>query len=550
MYYMPCDEIVVFHIENGKKAHYIALTTRPASWGNKDLNPQMKDEKKKTPEEMVPKQFHKYMKVFLKKASERMPTRKPWDHTIEIKPSFEPKKAKNIPLSPQEQREVEEFLNDQLSKGYIWESKSPQTSAVFFIPKKDLRKHMVQDYRYLNSWTIQNNYLLPLINELVDKVGKAKYFTKFDLCWGYNNVQIKKGDKWKAAFTTHRGVFEPVVMYFGLMNSPATFQMMMNSIMWDLIDQGVVVVYIDDILIFTMTEKEHDKIVEEVLKQLEENDLFLKPEKCIFKEKEFEFLGLYIGPDGIKMDEVKTKAITDWLTPQKVKDVQWFLGLANFYHHFVEGFSKIVTPLNKLLRKEQSWEWMKEQQNVFDMLKECFTINPILTMPNPEQELRIESDTSYFATGAVLSMKCEDEKWRPCAYYSKSLSDVERNYDIHDKEMLSIMRALEQWWHHLEGAKLKFKIWSDHQNLQYFMGAKKLNRRQARWALYLSRFDFEMVNKPGASMGKANALSRRPDHKEGVKNDNKEVMLLKPEFFAICALQQGHFWLTEQKKDY
>jgi hypothetical protein len=162
----------------------------------------MKDEKKKTPEEMIPKQFHKYMKVFLKKASERMPTRKPWDHAIKMKPSFELKKAKNILLSLQEQKEVEEFHNNQLSKGYIQESKSLQTSTVFFILKKDLRKHMVQDYWYLNSCTIQNNYLLPLINELVDKVGKVKYFTKFDLCWGYNNVRIKKGDEWKAAFTT------------------------------------------------------------------------------------------------------------------------------------------------------------------------------------------------------------------------------------------------------------------------------------------------------------------------------------------------------------
>ena len=225
------DEIMVFQIKNGKKAHYIASTTKPVSWGTKDLNPQMKDGKSKTPEEIVPRQFHKYMKVFSKKASERMPVRKPWDHAIEMKPGYEPKKAKNIPLSPQEQKEVEEFLNDQLSKGYIRESKSPQTSAVFFIPKKDMRKRMVQDYQYLNSWTIRNNYPLPLISELVDKVGKAKYFTKFDLRWGYNNVRIKEGDEWKAAFTTHRGAFKPVVMYFGLMNSPATFQTMMNSIM-------------------------------------------------------------------------------------------------------------------------------------------------------------------------------------------------------------------------------------------------------------------------------------------------------------------------------
>ena len=232
-----------------------------------------------------------------------------------------------------------------------------------------MHKRMVQDYQYLNSWTIRNNYPLPLISELVDKVGKAKYFTKFDLRWGYNNVQIKKGDEWKAAFTMHRGAFEPVVMYFGLMNSPATFQTMMNSIVQDLIDQGVVVVYIDDILIFTKTEEEHDKIVEEVLKRLEENDLFLKPEKCIFKEKEIEFLGRYIMEEGVKMDEVKVKVIAEWPVPKKVKDVQSFLGLVNFYRRFIEQFSKIVTLLSKLIRKDQPWEWMDQQQNAFDTLK-------------------------------------------------------------------------------------------------------------------------------------------------------------------------------------
>ena len=171
-----------------------------------------------------------------------MPVRKAWDHAIDLKLDFEPRKAKNILLSPQEQKEVEEFLNSQLEKGYIWESKSPQASAVFCILKKDMKKRMAQDYWHLNSGMVWNNYLLPLISELVDKVGKAKYFMKFDLCWGYNNVWIKEGDEWKAAFTTHWGAFEPLVMYFGLMNSPATFQMMMNSIMYNLINEGVVVV--------------------------------------------------------------------------------------------------------------------------------------------------------------------------------------------------------------------------------------------------------------------------------------------------------------------
>ena len=176
------------------------------------------------------------------------------------------------------------------------------------------------------------------------------------------------------------------------------------------------------------------------------------------------------------MDEVKVKVITEWPVLKKVKDVQSFLGLANFYQRFIEGFSKIMTPVNKLIRKDQPWEWMNQQQNAFDTLKMRFTSYPILIMADPEKLLQVEADALDYATGTVLSMQGEDEKWRPCAFYSKSLSDVKRNYDVRNKEMLGIIRALEAWRHHLEGATHKVEIWSDHQNLQYFMGAKKLNR--------------------------------------------------------------------------
>ena len=174
-------------------------------------------------EEMVPRRFHKYLKVFEKKDSERMPTRKTWDHAIDLREGFVPKKGKIYPLSRVERKEVQEFVKDQLRKGYIRPSKSPQTSPVFFVPKKDGKKRMVQDYRYLNSWTIKNNYPLPLISDLIDSIGKKKVFMKMDLRWGYNNVRIKEGDEWKAAFSTPEGSFEPTVMFFGLTNSPATF---------------------------------------------------------------------------------------------------------------------------------------------------------------------------------------------------------------------------------------------------------------------------------------------------------------------------------------
>jgi len=238
--------------------------------------------------------------------------RKPWDHGIDLKEDFLPKKGRLIPLSVDEQKEVESFLDNQLSKGYIRPSISQQTSAVFFIPKKDGKKHMVQDYHYVNDWTIKNNYLLLLISQLVDKLKGCKLFMKMDLHWDYNNVRIHEGDEWKAAFVMHKGAFEPLIMYFGLCNSPMTFQKMMNEIFHDMSD--VCVVYIDDLMIFTnMDDQEkHDRIMLEVLKWLQDNDLFVKPEKCRFRVTEVNFLGMIVSRDGIKMDPEKVNAILKW----------------------------------------------------------------------------------------------------------------------------------------------------------------------------------------------------------------------------------------------
>ena len=207
-----------------------------------------------------------------------------------------------------------------MRKGYIRPSKLPQTSPVFFVPKKDRKKRMVQDYRYLNSWTVKNNYPLPLILDLIDSIGK-KVFTKIDLCWGYNNVRIKEGDEWKVAFLMLEGLFEPTVMFFRLTNSPATFQTMMNDLLRDLVVEEKVTVFIDDVMIATETEEGHDEIMEEVLKRLEENDLFVKPEKCVWKVREVGFLGVIIGEDGVRMEKKRVQGVIEWLVPKSMKDV-------------------------------------------------------------------------------------------------------------------------------------------------------------------------------------------------------------------------------------
>jgi len=247
--------------------------------------------------------------MFGKMESERMSTRKIWDHAIDLKETFKLQKGRIYPLSKNEREEVQNFVNDQLRKGYIRPSKSPQMLPVFFVGKKDRSKRMVMDYHNLNNQTVKNNYPLPLITDLIDNMGSKRVFTKIDLWWGFNNVRIKKGDEWKGAFTTHVGSFKPIVMFFGMTNSPATFQVMMNEILRDMINEGKVAAFVDDVLIGTEMEKGHDEIVGEVLRRLEENDLYVKPEKCTWKVRKIGFLGVVIGPSGIEMEKEKVNGV-------------------------------------------------------------------------------------------------------------------------------------------------------------------------------------------------------------------------------------------------
>jgi len=304
-------------------------------WGKEE---EMEEDHRKI-EEMVPKKFLKWRKVFRKVESERMLTRKIWDHAIDLKETFKPRKGKIYPLSKNVREEVQNFVEDQLRKEYIRPSKSPQTLPVFFVGKKDRSKRMVMDYRNLNSQTVKNNYPLLLITELIDNMGSKRVFTKMDLRWGFNNVRIKEGDEWKRAFTTHIGSFEPTVMFFRMTNSPATFQAMMNEILRDLINEGKVAAFVNDVLVKTETEEGHDEIVEEILRRLEENNLYVKPEKCVWKVRKIGFLEVVIGPNGIEMEEGKVEEVLGWPVLKTVKDVRKFLGLANYYRRFIKDFT-------------------------------------------------------------------------------------------------------------------------------------------------------------------------------------------------------------------
>jgi len=380
---------------------------------------------------------------------------------------------------------------------------------------------------------LKNRYPLPLISELINKLKGAKYFTKLDVRWGYNNVRIKEGDEWKAAFHTNRGLFEPLVMFFGLTNSPATFQNMMNDVFRDLIFAGKVLIYLDDILIFTETLEEHHQVVRQVLLTLRQHKLYLKPEKCDFVQTEIEYLGLIISQNQVCMDPIKTRGILDWPTPTCKHDLQSFLGFVNFYCRLIRDFATIAKPLS-ILTGKTDWLWTPEQQSAFDQLKAQVTTAPVLAIPTDDDPYCLEADSSGHALSAVLS-QCHSGIWRPLAFLSKSLSPTERNYQIYDRELLAIMTALAEWRRLLMGATTPFEIWTDHQNLEYFHKPQKLNRRQARWVTELASYHFTLHHCPGRAHLNTDILSRCPGHEKG-ENVNEDITILQPEVFRRLEL--------------
>jgi Reverse transcriptase (RNA-dependent DNA polymerase) len=245
----------------------------------------------------------------------------------------------------------------------------------------------VQDYRPINEWTIRNAYPLPLIPELIDRLSGCSLYTKFDIQWGYNNVRIKEGDKWKAAFITNEGLFEPTVMFFGLTNSPATFQTMMNSIFANKIAQKWLTVYMDDMAIHTQPLKhetegqhlqQHQTYVKRVLAKLMEHNLFLKPEKCAFEQPSIEFLGVRITQGEVQMDDTKVEKVRNWKPPTNVTEVHKFLGFTGYYHYFIKDYSKIAQPLLQLTHLTTTWHWDEDEQAAFKTLRQAMINKPVL----------------------------------------------------------------------------------------------------------------------------------------------------------------------------
>nr|XP_033466077.1 uncharacterized protein LOC117246330 [Epinephelus lanceolatus] len=361
-------------------------------------------------------------------------------------------------LSPPERKAMEEYITESLAAGIIRPSSSPAGAGFFFVDKKDGTLRPCIDFRGLNDITVKNRYPLPLISSAFELLEGAKVFTKLDLRNAYHLVRIKEGDEWKTAFNTPTGHYEYLVMPFGLTNAPAVFQNLVNDVLRDILNVFVFV-YLDDILIFSPEEETHIQHVQAVLERLLQNQLFVKAEKCELHQLSVSFLGFVLAEGEVRMDPLKVSAVQDWATPSNCKEVQRFLGFANFYRRFIRNYSTIAAPLHNLTSPHKSFVWFSDCDVAFQSLKESFSSAPVLILSDPSQQFVVEVDASDVGIGAILSqINPKDGKLHPCAFLSKKLTSSEQNYDIGDHELLAVKVALEEWRHWLEGAQIPFQV--------------------------------------------------------------------------------------------
>ncbi|KAM5353667.1 hypothetical protein ACJ41O_000317 [Fusarium nematophilum] len=482
---------------------------------------------KRTPEEErlknIPPQYRIYEKLFREELETGLPEHTHYDLEIEFIDGKQPGFSKLYPLNEAQLPVLKQYIEENIRKGYIRESKSSVGYPVMFVPKKNGKLRLCVDFRLLNEITVKDRTPLPLIGELKDRLFGKRFFTALDLKGAYNLIRIKEGHEWKTAFRTKYGLFEYLVMPFGLTNAPAAFQRMINNVLREHLDIFVVC-YLDDILIFSDTEEEHTEHVHKVLQTLQDANLLVEPEKSKFHASEVEFLGHIISHNEIRMDPKKLSAVRDWKEPNNVKEVQAFLGFANYYRKFLKRFGKIAIPLTELTKKDKPFVMGDKAKEAFRDIKKLILSEPVLKMFDPSRPIELETDASDFALGAQLGQRDDEGKLHPIAFYSHKLHGAELNYPIYDKEFLAIVNAFKEFRHYLIGSPHRIMVFTDHKNIVHFAKTQELSGRQLRYAEYLSEFDYVIIHVKGTENGRADAISRRSDLDTG-KVKAKEQLL-------------------------
>ena len=444
--------------------------------------------------------LEEFSDVFPQELPEGLPPLRGIEHQIDLIPGSQIPNKPIYRTNPQEALELQKQVDEILAKGYVRESISPCVVPTLLVPKKDGTWRMCIDSRSVNNITIKYRFPIPRIDDMLDELTGAQWFSKIDLRSGYHQIRMKEGDEWKTAFKTKYGLYEWLVMPFGLTGAPSTFMRLMNEILRPFLGKFVVV-YLDDILIYSKELEEHFRHLRLVFKVLREQRLYGKLEKCHFLSQEISFLGFIINREGVKADPKKIEAIKDWPTPNSITQVRSFHGLASFYRRFIHNFSSIMAPITECTKKRE-FQWTQGAQRAFELIKEAMCRAPVLKLPDFTQPFEVECDASGKGIGVVLT-----QGGRSVAFFSEKLNQSRLNYSTYDKEFYAMVRALEHWMHYLKIQP--FVLHSDHESLEYINGQKKLSPRHAKWVEFMQTFNFVAKYKTGKTNIVADALSRK-----------------------------------------
>lgn len=468
--------------------------------------------------EGIPLQFHRFCDtVFSDESAAKLPPhREGVDAQIHLKEGEKLWQCKLFDM-PKDQLEVlKKYLDEQISKGFIQPSNAPVASPVFFVTDKASSSRgvsqlrLVVDYRILNSKIHLDEYPLPLSREIIDRLGRAKVYTKFDVRAGFNNIRIKEGHEWKTAFKTMFGLYEYRVMPMGLATAPSIFQRFINSVLAPFLGLFCFA-YLDDIIIFSESPEEHDKHVLKVLEALEKAELHLKPAKCVWNTTKVDFLGFTaVAGKGVKMSDDKIQAIRDWERPKTTRDCRAFAGLANFYGKFIPHFSDLMKPIYELTKKGVTFDWQPRHQLAFDTVKSAMKTDVFLQGFDYSKDAVLETDSSNVAYAGVISQKDDNGDLRPVLMFSHTFTDEQKNWPAHDKELYAIVFGFDRYRHFLQTRAHPVEVYSDHRALSHFMTTTDLSRkdRHRRWADLLSQFNFQIQYRPGSDNTVPDALSR------------------------------------------
>ena len=509
----------------------------------------------------IPGAYSDLAEVFSEVEASTLPPHRDEDHVIDLEAGKVPPFGPIYSLSAKELQVLRDYLDENLVNGFIRPSRSSAGAPVLFAPKGDGGLRLCVDYRGLNAITLKNRYPLPLIEEIMDRLSGAVIFTKIDIKNAYYRLRIREGDEWKTAFRTRYGLFEYLVMPFGLTNAPASFQAYIHGVLREHLDVFVIV-FLDDILVYSSKMEEHPEHVRKVLRMLLNAGLYAKLGKCQFSVTRVPFLGFVITDQGIEMEEDRIATVLNWPEPESVQEIQAFLGFINFYRRFIQDFSRIAMALTEAT-KGQNGKTKKEltsrkanflspeAKTSFRALVKAFTTAPFLKHFDTTLRIRLETDASGYAISGILS-QLHDSGWRVVAYYSRKMIAPERNYETHDTELLAIVESFRHWRHYLEGPAHTVEVLSDHNALRTFMTTHKLTRRQVRWALSLSAFDFRLSYRKG-SLNPADGPSRRPDYQREAESEDSVIpestvlqRVLYPSVALISVEGEGDQTLAEE----